>query len=339
MECQKHDCDYRIVCYQCTKLMCLSCLIIHNDQYREHQDLCDHIDKFKSDLNSILCIDRIINNNNNNNDNVLFIYKRIKSIWLVIKESSLHIQSLTSKESEISHEYLRILEHKLKKSINNDIDTHNQQVNHLINELKHLINLNNSNNSIINNDSDNNIDDVEEIKQDHITTDDYSLSTIVKSINENSTLSFIENNRLIFNQHQQKHQQRQQHQKDHTSFIVDQYYKSNSDLWLLDSIYQYSKQFNPQHQLQIVQPFNIYKIDFNVDLFRSMIHRSISVTAPSCRNTLFSLHRYGATLIRFIDENLFHTEEIELPQAIGHKLDLFRRTTMSLTLINERMTI
>ncbi|EFA80612.1 hypothetical protein PPL_06551 [Heterostelium album PN500] len=267
----------------------------------------------------------------------------IKSIWSVLKDSSLHIQSLTSKESEISqhiselHEYLRVIEHKLKKSINDDIDTHNQQVNQLLNELKYLVDINNSNNIIINNkeynvnnnnNSSSSNNEFEEIKPD--ITDDYSLSTIIKSINENSTLiSFIENNRVVFDQQKQ--------QQDHISIIVNQYYNNNSDSWLLDSIYKYSKQFNPQRQLQIVQPFNIYTIKFDIQPFRSMIHKSISVTKPNqTKNTIFSLHRNGATLIHFVDDDYFHTEEVEFPE--GHILDL-RNTTMSTALVGEDIYI
>ncbi|EFA80609.1 hypothetical protein PPL_06548 [Heterostelium album PN500] len=306
----------------------------------EHLDHCDHISKIKSNLNNHLCLD---NSNISNEINDIFINKRIKSIWSVLKDSSLHIQSLTSKESEISqhiselHEYLRVIEHKLKKSINDDIDTHNQQVNQLLNELKYLVDINNSNNIIINNkeynvnnnnNSSSSNNEFEEIKPD--ITDEYLLSTIIKSINENSTLiSFIENNKVVFDQQKQ--------QQDHTSIIVNQHYNNNSDSWLLDSIYKYSKQFNPQRQLQIVQPLNIYTIRFNIQPFKSVIHKSISVTTPKrTKNTIFSLHRNGATLIHFISDDYFHTEEVEFPE--GHILD-FRNTTMSTALVGKNIYI
>ncbi|EFA74927.1 hypothetical protein PPL_11961 [Heterostelium album PN500] len=82
-------------------------------------------------------------------------------VYNVIKLRSSIYQSLTQTENEISeafgelHELLRLEEYKLRRPINNLKDTLEQQINQHFNQLKHLVNIINRNDDIINKNNNN----------------------------------------------------------------------------------------------------------------------------------------------------------------------------------------
>ncbi|EFA78761.1 hypothetical protein PPL_08222 [Heterostelium album PN500] len=326
--CAEHTRSHEFVCFACNELMCSRCTINHNNDHPDHVQQYDHIDNIRHYLNNLNLSesDNSKNNNNsynvNNKDNL-----HLKAIWETLKTSTSLYQSLSATEDEIKqhfeqlHQYLVIEEHKLRGPIINDNDTIINQIDSNINQLKYIVNIINLNNKLNNkleyNSIDNN-DDSQSITED--TTEQYSTTTIMKSIISSSSLeTFIsDNNQTLFND-------------DHDPFNIDELikqYNNDSSSLLLDIIHKYNNQFNMtteindnnnnnnktssiqslSYKLKIKQP------DFNQ--LNSIINRSIKlnrVVESSLLTTnnddnkssyIFTTHRSrGATLINTSNNN------------------------------------
>ncbi|EFA83766.1 hypothetical protein PPL_02833 [Heterostelium album PN500] len=258
MSCIEHNKSFKVICFTCNKLLCLRCSFNHIKDQPDHCEHSEHIDDIKQALKDISNNDNSensVNNydNNSNIDNIsdkkqhsTFIESRIDSIWKSLKSSSERYQTLTAKENQIKqhfeqlHQHLITEEHKLKKDIIDDIDKITNEINDNVNELKHLNNILNMNINLMsmNDDHSNNSsssNDGDSVVLD--TTEQYSTITSIISISSSSSLlSFIKDNRqTLFNDNNKKINTKEQLEQ----------YSNNPSLLLLDSIYKYNNQFQP----------------------------------------------------------------------------------------------
>ncbi|EFA76705.1 putative RNA helicase [Heterostelium album PN500] len=251
-KCTTHKRSIEIICYQCNKLMCSACLIIHNKQFKDHTDSCDHIEYIKQSLSNY----SFSNSNNNgadDNDNQdeesnCCIKTRISDIWSKLKDATTNCKSLETTEAEISahfaklHEFLVVEEHKLKKPIVSDLLSLTQQIETNIDELKYLSNLITLNQKI--NNSNNNSNSSATSSSSTTTTkaildiysEVYSTKEIIKSLVDSESLqSFIQSNiDTLFN-----HENNSQFNLND----LQSQYGSNTDFMILDLLFKFNDQF------------------------------------------------------------------------------------------------
>ncbi|EFA77126.1 hypothetical protein PPL_09881 [Heterostelium album PN500] len=199
--CGTHKRSIDLICYDCNVLMCSIC----SPKHARHT--FDHIENIKSNFNDhdttqTAPIDDNNTNNNNTNNNSSFtkitdiqtgIQSAFDSLKLKVKEYEQLQQTEHQIESSFKelHEFLIVEEHRLKTPIIDSKDQLEQQIDKQIKIMKSLNTINNhfkvkSNNN--NNDDDDDESDRSDSQSLTITdtTDNYQISTIIRSISQSS---------------------------------------------------------------------------------------------------------------------------------------------------------
>ncbi|EFA78837.1 hypothetical protein PPL_08301 [Heterostelium album PN500] len=337
-KCSKHDEPFDFICHLCNKLMCSFCKSNHIINKPGHSDHCEHIDEIKASLyylfNNPIFIERL-------DKSVLSISptttvsQSISSLWETLKSSTSEYQSLIAAENEIKqhfellHQRLVIEEHRLKKIIIADQDTIINQIDKNINHLKFIVNIINIYNNLLNNKKDNNIYKFKNKNIDSIynsndkysnesillvgdTTEQYSPTTIMKSISSCSSLkSFIDENiQTLFYQDKYNNYY---NPYDHLNLLE----QSNSDSILLDYIQRFYTHIKSSQYIDYYKSYNLLLKEPDFNQWRSMIKQSIklekigSPIEPSLSSYIFTTHQSkGATLINLSNKNTI--EQLEL---------------------------
>ncbi|EFA76006.1 ADP-ribosylation factor-related protein [Heterostelium album PN500] len=303
LECSEHKKVFEYICLKCNQLFCYRCANDHTKSHEKHH--CDHADDIKSLLNKINKDSSKnnkdnISNNNSNKDN--YIQTHIDSLWIKIKSSSHEIESLSQNIDTISnhfqqlHQYLIVEEHKLKKPIINVIDELRDEINQHLDQLKSIINIvdlyqHHYNQQQQQQQANNDNSSLEYIGNDDDITVQYSIESMIKSIQSSQTIiEFIDNNnKTIFNQH------------NNNNNMIN-YYKDNIDnidsiILLLINNHNHKFQSklnnisnNNTSKIIITNRYYNYLLSTNfkedeINLFNQLIQQSINVSFKTQEST------------------------------------------------------
>ncbi|EFA77866.1 hypothetical protein PPL_09366 [Heterostelium album PN500] len=200
--CGVHNKSLKFICFDCNVLMCTLCSPKHTGHSYDHiENIKSNKNNNKEDHSNIYTDDNEINNKSNNsvrgmND----IQTSIKTTFDSLKLKVAEYEQLQQTEQEIEskfkelHEFLVVEEHRLKKPIIDNKEQLEQQIDKQIKIVKSLNSINNHIN--ITNRSDSQSETISTAD----TTDNYQITTIIRSISQSTDHNeFISsNNNTLF---------------------------------------------------------------------------------------------------------------------------------------------
>ncbi|EFA77898.1 hypothetical protein PPL_09398 [Heterostelium album PN500] len=191
--CGIHNKSLKFICYDCNVLMCSVCSPKHARHSYDHIDnIKANINKNKSDLNAYSDDNELNNNNNNNNNNIRFneIQRSIQTTFDSLKIKVVEYEQLQQTEHEIEskfkelHEFLVVEEHRLKKPIIESKQQLEQQIDKQIKIMKSLNTVDNQITRFKSNNNDDRSDSQSKTITTADTTDNYQITTIIRSISQ-----------------------------------------------------------------------------------------------------------------------------------------------------------
>ncbi|EFA79647.1 hypothetical protein PPL_07506 [Heterostelium album PN500] len=317
--CGIHNKSLKFICYDCNVLMCSVCSPKHARHSYDHiNNIKSNINKNESDLNTY-SDDNQLNNNNNNNNRINDIQTSIQTTFDSLKSKVKEYEQLQQTEHEIEskfkelHEFLVVEEHRLKKPI---IDNKQQLEQQIDNQIKIMKSLNTVNNHITRFKSNNN-DDRSDSQSKTITTadttDNYQITTIIRSISQCSDHNeFISsnNNTLFYFDYDQ----------------LDNKVNNNDDHSLLNLLLEHNKSIkinnnntddNQQPQLyqlivnneQINSAKNQIQSSFQLKSNQSKIQQNVISNKNNKQSYIFSTDKKNKlSIINITDRNNIHFE-------------------------------